>query len=555
MSLTDRETLELNELCDAVVERSITPQQEARLEGWLAASEDARRYYVTAMDLSASLGRYASEMQMGPADSPGGWTPRIAGHSNRSVAIWGPLALAASLLIAVVAWMFSRPTPIPIANEIVARPAHTEPAEYVARITAAKQSVWGEASESLKTGAFLRRGQQLELADGFAEVTFDCGAVVLLQGPATLDVNSAWDSTLRRGALTANVPPQAIGFRVSNPAVEVVDLGTEFSMVADGQGAGVFVLEGEVEAMPRGADADTVLLRTNESRRFVRSNEESPNRSNDADDSAQMFERFKTPVPLDRPGNAFNYVRWSFDKSRGRMLLAEVAGFDFPADDAGLKLLANSPRIRDRALVEGFHKRALQFDGDLIAKAKFPGLSGSSPRTIAFWVKTPENSQLSSAYSMVAWRADSEKLGSRPVHIGWNRNPAEGPLGAIRTDFSGGHAMGMTPLRDGRWHHVSVIFLPGEDADAPVQVKQYVDGRLESNTVTPGERRSIGANVKVDANPGSADWLWVGCRLGANGPKKERFRGDIDELVIADRSLEPGEVVQLMDGVMAAAAN
>ncbi len=87
---------------------------------------------------------------------------------------------------------------------------------------------------------------------------------------------------------------------------------------------------------------------------------------------------------------------------------------------------------------------------------------------------------------MVAWRGDSDKLGSRPVHIGWNRNPDDGPIGAIRTDFSGGHAMGTTPLRDGRWHHLSVIFVPGEDRDAPVHVKQYVDGRLESNTITPG---------------------------------------------------------------------
>ena len=67
------------------------------------------------------------------------------------------------------------------------------------------------------------------------------------------------------------MPPQAIGFRVLNRAVEVVDLGTEFSMVADGADAAeVFVLEGEVEAMPRGPESETLLLKTNESRRFAR---------------------------------------------------------------------------------------------------------------------------------------------------------------------------------------------------------------------------------------------------------------------------------------------
>ena len=81
-----------------------------------------------------------------------------------------------------------------------------------------------------------------------------------------------------------------------------------------------------------------------------------------------------------------------------------------------------------------------------------------------------------------------------------------------------------------------------------MQVKQYVDGRLESNTVTPASAAASAAKVKVDESSDTADWLWLGCRLGANGPRKERFRGEIDELIVANRSLEPGEVVALMDG-------
>jgi hypothetical protein len=170
------------------------------------------------------------------------------------------------------------------------------------------------------------------------------------------------------------------------------------------------------------------------------------------------------------------------------------------------------------------------------------------PRTIAFWVKVPENAPLSRAYSMVAWRGDDQRLASRPVHIGWNRHPAEGPLGAIRTDFSGGHAMGSTPLRDGRWHHVAIILLDSDDPAMPVHVKQYVDGRLESNTITPGPKRSVRGNVKSIGDPTGGDKLWLGCRLGAAGPKKERFLGEIDELVVVGRGLDPTEVVQVMDG-------
>jgi len=42
------------------------------------------------------------------------------------------------------------------------------------------------------------------------------------------------------------------------------------------------------------------------------------------------------------------------------------------------------------------------------------------------------------------------------------------------------------------------------------------------------------------------DSLWVGCRLGTTGYKHERFRGDIDELFIANWGLEPNEIIRVM---------
>ena len=42
------------------------------------------------------------------------------------------------------------------------------------------------------------------------------------------------------------------------------------------------------------------------------------------------------------------------------------------------------------------------------------------------------------------------------------------------------------------------------------------------------------------------DVLWLGCRLGVDGQKKARFRGELDELFVADRALEPNEIVGLM---------
>ena len=177
----------------------------------------------------------------------------------------------------------------------------------------------------------------------------------------------------------------------------------------------------------------------------------------------------------------------------------------------------------------------------MYAKANFSGVSGSGPRTVAFWVRVPEEAQPLDTW-MVAWGTALPKLGRRPVHISWNRRPTEGPLGALRTDFGGGHAIGTTSLRDGKWHHVAVYFAAGEAADTPVQVKQYVDGRLESNAIVSGAVR--GPAGKGDAT--IADTVWLGYRLTDSKQEGRRFRGELGELFIADRGLEPNEIVSLM---------
>lgn len=533
MTLDDRDILELNDLCNAVVDETLTDAKRERLERRLSESEDVRRFYVQAMDLSSSLCFHAGESQMEAADAPGRILSTVVSRK------WMWTAVAASVFCAggiwATGWRAQNADPAAVVTA-------SGPIEFVARITGEKGVTWAEGSSPLAVGTFLRRDSCLNLSQGFAEITFDSGAVVLLEGPAELDLNSAWNSTLRRGALTANVPPQAVGFRVSNPVVDVVDMGTEFSMIAEEQGAAeVFVLTGEVEAVPAGQDEqDSLLLRANESRRFASSGVSNPL------NQERMFARFRSPIILDEHSEPVSYVHWSFDVHNDGVLAATVAGFSPQSHD--LTLLKKSPAALASAATSGFRGDALRFDGKQVAKAQFPGLSGSFTRTIGFWVNIPKDAPLSNSYAMVAWRADSDKLGSRPVHISWNRNPSEGPMGAIRTDFSGGHAMGTTSLRDGRWHHVSVVFVPGDDPEAPVQVKQYVDGRLESNTVTAGPRLSIAGNFKSDETLADGDLLWLGCRLGGSGPKRERFVGSIDEIFIADRSLEPGDVVRLMEG-------
>lgn len=519
MNLTDREILELNELCGALVDARASDEQRRRLEELLRHSEEARRFYIRALGQSASLQHYAGEMH---ADAPVGRKSRGGiGHFPG----WAKAALLAAAVVAVGGFVVS------LATRRSGDAATERAAEHVARLTGAKDAKWGRSAVPLLPGAHLRRGQRVELESGYAEITFDSGARVVLEGTATLEIVSAWDATLRRGVLKADVPAQAIGFRVANRFVDVVDLGTEFTMIADAErGAEVLVNKGEVEAAPRVAgESESIVLREKEARRFASTG------VSDVPDRVRKLALFDAPVRFDRYAATTSFGHWSFDEPQG------VAQGEGPlSTDAGVELVGEGDRL-GATRVEGRWHRALDFNGQRYARVGVPGLADRQPRTVAFWVRIPVDAQPTDTW-MVAWGTQLPKLGRRPVHIGWNRRPAEGALGALRTDFGGGHAIGTTNLRDGNWHHVAVFFAPGEEADTPVQVKQYVDGRLESSTVVRG-------TLSPRAGTGDATiahTIWLGYRLTGNRQEGRRFHGQIDELFIADRALQPVEIVALM---------
>ena len=66
----------------------------------------------------------------------------------------------------------------------------------------------------------------LKLKSGIAQIEFYQGARVVIEGPAELQLISSGEATCTRGKLSANVPPQAKGFRINTPKGTIVDLGT-----------------------------------------------------------------------------------------------------------------------------------------------------------------------------------------------------------------------------------------------------------------------------------------------------------------------------------------
>ena len=508
MNFGDNERLELNELCGALVDGTLDAKERQRLAEMLATSEEARRFYVRAMSLSASLHEYAGEMQ---SEAPE--TPEIPANERPARVRWAFGALAAAAAVALAFWLGGLVKGERAGDALA---LEKDGDDSVAQLSGAKNCVW--RGMALRPGDELRRGQKIELASGFAEITFDSGAQVTIEGPATLNVNSEWEASLDRGTLKTIVPAEAIGFRLANPAVEAIEAGTEFSVVADAGGVReVFVTKGAIEVQSREEaerELPGLVLRENQARRF------STGAPTEVGDREQKLARLSWKTPLDRLTQPTNYVHWSFD---------EMSGATFPADTEGHAALVHGFDFA-RLRTPGRFQNALRFDGTVSATAPFTGLSKRPARTAALWVKVGGEEPLAKAGAMLSWSG---------VEIGWNRNPDIGTPGALRTRAGRAAFAGTTPLRDGRWHHVAVVLNPGRKPEM-MRVRQYVDGRLENAPM----RRLAWRMISREGNVAGAiqpDALTIGAGLDGTF-----FRGEMDELFIADRGLTPPEIRQLM---------
>jgi ferric-dicitrate binding protein FerR (iron transport regulator) len=495
--MSDADLLALTELCNALADGRITEAERTELNRRLAESDEARRFYVRFASLGASLSGYAAEQQCEAAPAPRKvvkfpvkWTAGIA-------------ALAASIAAMLAYW---KEDPAP------GKPEPTS----VAWLTGATDARWTDAAAAPEPGDAIERGQRLDLKSGLAEVTFDSGARVVLEGPASLDVASAWTADLRKGAITASAPQEAAGFRVENAAVQVTQLGGDVRIEADGSGnAEVLSLRGSAETSSRGAK---LLLKDRQARRFARDGV-----STVADVEAK-FSRVSARAPINRKGRPVRFAHWSFNSMTGGNFMADTSGFE----PAALRLERGSAKGADLFLHTGRWQRALTFDGLTFATGRLPA---STPRLIATWLKIAPDAPLDEGEAILALGAKA-----RGLRVAWNREPERGPLGALRTEHDGTTIIGSTSLRDGRWHHVAVMVVGNKKAGRP-EVRQYVDGRLEGASIVA---RRFKAND-------SRDLVWIGRGDDRSKMATDNFRGELDELIIADRPLSPYELRTLID--------
>ena len=125
-----------------------------------------------------------------------------------------------------------------------------QPDVAVAEVVEEGSVVWSENTTALRSGSMIYPGR-LDFASGLLTLRFRSGATVTFRGASSVRIESDMLVHLDRGQATAQVPHWAKGFTIETTDVEVVDLGTQFGVVAGGNGAtDVVIFEGEVDVRP-----------------------------------------------------------------------------------------------------------------------------------------------------------------------------------------------------------------------------------------------------------------------------------------------------------------
>jgi hypothetical protein len=240
---------EFDEAVAAVCHGTASNEQARALNELLRSDAAARDDYILRTELHSRL---ASEPELFPqvddekVESLKNILPIEAPRRTRTAKANWVLALAACVALLAAGWWALR-----LSSSSERKGATSKAVAMLNRVVDAQ---WEQHDEVSRLGAPLEPGW-LRLKSGLAQIVFYSGARVVIEGPAELQLISPGEASCRGGRLTAEVPSQARGFRVSTPQMNVTDLGTSFGLDVKERRTELHVFKGSVEVQTTGSAA------------------------------------------------------------------------------------------------------------------------------------------------------------------------------------------------------------------------------------------------------------------------------------------------------------
>ncbi len=412
-------------LCDGQISESEMEQLDRLLAGDPAARSVYREYLTLDVALAWAMSGNAREADADrphapvaaasarPSRSPVLGFLRASLESTESLTARYSIVIAIVVLLALGAWVgihswgprngvrltagppqiasrdgASMPSsfrPSPSGKTIAGRPAPlaapTAPAADsapVARLARAVDVRRANGTEPVNVGGQLAMGQKVQIESGLAEVIFPKGVNLVLQGPASLTIESDQSVFLAKGRLTARLTSaEARGFTVRTPKSIAIDEGTEFGIdVEPGGDENIHVFQGKVRFAVNSKDGPRIAQRELTANQGARLNADTDGVELVADTGEGFTRSLKNS---DKDGHTVAYWRFEDgavgtlapnnnqeqrDDPRYRRLFRQRQRPVYLGPRAGLALLGGRARRDRRSDRQGEPRLAGQFGGD-----------------------------------------------------------------------------------------------------------------------------------------------------------------------------------------------
>lgn len=411
-------------------------------------------------------------------------------------------------------------------------------AMYVGRVSRMTDAQWASVHGVIEPGSDLCPGP-LQLLEGVAEIALADGAVLILEAPALVELESPSRIFLNRGRLVATVENNPEDrFVVRTPYSTIVDFGTEFGVQVDAFTTQTRVFRGQVE-LRSGTDP----LKYERAIRLNADQAGAVNVQGDirpVDILPETFIRRAQLDTLERAARGEPYYRWKAYTDRLHRDPALVAHYTFEPTDKNEQVLINRAPVTGPALngtltiadgqpqwVPGRwpRKQALHFNRETnqqVVAAPSENTSITGPLTIAAWIYLEPGDASGHLLSC----RDRSNVN---YQFGWlsGTHPDKAHRNQIQLlRYAGqrtqrGYSSEVT-LDPGIWH---CLVATHDNRTA----RFYLNGTFLSETEDPFTAEPTLTELVIGDVPFEGFSTW-------------RFDGTVDEIVLMSRVLSPSEI-------------
>jgi hypothetical protein len=483
---------------------------------------------------------------------------RAPSGNSRTVA-QNLLLIAASVLVALgLAYIW--PTPANKNNGTApVTSARTQPAHNLSRSPAIlgrlANCIWENDMIPLRVGQDIAAGTTIDIKSGLAQLVFESGAEVVLEGPCRLRIDNSMLCRLFCGNVSAEVPHRAAGFTIRGPAAEVIDLGTRFGFSVGAAGnSEVHVFQGEVISRQLDDRGEVVgkefRLKKNQAVLFPGEKKQAQrlaaNEAKFAHEVKPLWRQDKIePLVVDRNIALWLRAAHGVQTNKGNRVIAwqDLAlGSNRISNDA----FQPDPKSRPQYVLDGIHGHAaIRFDGVASYLTTTPISTTNDQTIVVVFQHTPSDSGAERVAGQIVnyngppsrFLPDVQSPGV--LQLGEKIDTWSGPVASIAAKAFVGRdsrgadiSAGIVVSKTLGFSHPRIVLYSYNNSDNKASL--YINGKLVAGASAP--TRVAVTSRKVIGKHGIFD-QWY-------------FHGDLSELVIFNTALRLAEVKELSRQLM-----